>query len=277
MRAADVVRTALSSLRGNRTRAFLTVLGLSIGVGACIAIGSLGIAAVQEVRGEMNRFGVDRIWVEAKAGNALPMDEDDVRALQAVGQAVAPVRYAALQAKHGTRAMACAVVATTADYAQIENLTLARGRFLRAEDEENVLRAAVLEDAVAGELFGSADCIGQKVTVGTTRYTVVGVLAANRSEYVVSDGKPKVYLPLSAYALTAGDEGMSEIIVRVGNKSVGAAAAEAKAALRPVHAAGDEFTVSSMAEQIESAERILRIVSTVLAWGSSACSRAAWA
>ena len=51
MRAADVVRTALSSLRGNRTRAFLTVLGLSIGVGACIAIGSLGIAAVQEVRG----------------------------------------------------------------------------------------------------------------------------------------------------------------------------------------------------------------------------------
>lgn len=46
--------------------------------------------------------------------------------------------------------MACAVVATTADYAQIENLTLARGRFLRAEDEENVLRAAVLEDAVAG-------------------------------------------------------------------------------------------------------------------------------
>ena len=58
---------------------------------------------------------------------------------------------------------------------------------------------------------------------------------------------------------------MSEIIVRVGNKSVGAAAAEAKAALRPVHAAGDEFTVSSMAEQIESAERILRIVSTVLA------------
>lgn len=101
MRAADVVRTALSSLRGNRTRAFLTVLGLSIGVGACIAIGSLGIAAVQEVRGEMNRFGVDRIWVEAKAGNALPMDEDDVRALQAVGQAVAPVRYAALQAKTG--------------------------------------------------------------------------------------------------------------------------------------------------------------------------------
>lgn len=265
MRAADVVRTALSSLRGNRTRSFLTVLGLSIGVGACIAIGSLGIAAVQEVRGEMNRFGVDRIWVEAKAGNALPMDEDDVRALQAVGQAVAPVRYAALQAKNGTRAMACAVVATTADYAQIENLTLARGRFLRAEDEENVLRAAVLEDAVAEELFGSADCIGQKVTVGTTRYTVVGVLAANRSEYVVSDSKPKVYLPLSAYALAAGDEGMSEIIVRVGNKSVGAAAAEAKAALRPVHAAGDEFTVSSMAEQIESAERILRIVSTVLA------------
>ncbi|MGI5884442.1 MAG: ABC transporter permease, partial [Candidatus Spyradocola sp.] len=101
MRPLDVVRTALRSLLGNRTRSFLTVLGLSIGVGACIAIGSLGIAAVEEVRGEMNRFGVDRIWIEEKAGNALPMDEDDVRALQSVGQAVAPMRYAALTAKNG--------------------------------------------------------------------------------------------------------------------------------------------------------------------------------
>ena len=265
MRPLDVVRTALRSLLGNRTRSFLTVLGLSIGVGACIAIGSLGIAAVEEVRGEMNRFGVDRIWIEEKAGNALHMDEDDVRALQSVGQAVAPMRYAALTAKNGSHSLVCAVVATTADYAQIENLTLAAGRFLCDEDEENVLRSAVIEDTVAEELFGGVDCVGEKIAVGTNRYTVVGVLLTSSSEYVVAEGKPKVYLPLAAYALATGDEGMSEILVRVGEKSVTTAAAEAKAALRPVHATGDDFTISSMADQIESAERILRIVSTVLA------------
>ena len=63
MRLRDVVRASAQSLRGNPVRSLLTVLGLSIGVGACIAIGSLGTAAVSEVNKEMDRFGVDRIWI----------------------------------------------------------------------------------------------------------------------------------------------------------------------------------------------------------------------
>ena len=271
MRPADALRAALRALRGNRPRAFLTVLGLSIGVGACIAIGSLGIAAVREVRGEMNRFGVDRIWIEEKPGNALPLDADDVRALQRVGEAVAPVRYAALTAKNGARSLTCAVVATTDSYAQIENLTLAKGRFLLPQDEDGLLRAAVLEDEAAQKLFGTADCLGKKVQIGASRYTVVGVLADNRSAYAVSSGNPKVYLPLAAYSLLSGDAGYSEIIVRVGDLSTSAAARAARTALAPLHAPGDAFTISSMAEQIASAERILRIVSLVLAVVGGIC------
>ena len=68
MKFADTLRSAAQSLRAHLTRSSLTVLGLSIGVGASIAIGSLGTAAVREVRGEMSRFGVDRVWVEGAAG-----------------------------------------------------------------------------------------------------------------------------------------------------------------------------------------------------------------
>ena len=55
MKFADTLRSAAQSLRAHLTRSSLTVLGLSIGVGASIAIGSLGTAAVREVRGEMSR------------------------------------------------------------------------------------------------------------------------------------------------------------------------------------------------------------------------------
>ena len=82
MKFADTLRSAAQSLRAHLTRSLLTVLGLSIGVGASIAIGSLGTAAVREVRGEMSRFGVDRVWVEGNAGNARGLEESDVQALR---------------------------------------------------------------------------------------------------------------------------------------------------------------------------------------------------
>ena len=91
MKFADTLRSAAQSLRAHLTRSSLTVLGLSIGVGASIAIGSLGTAAVREVRGEMSRFGVDRVWVEGNAGNARGLEESDVQALRALGGAAGVV------------------------------------------------------------------------------------------------------------------------------------------------------------------------------------------
>lgn len=265
MRLMDVMRVAYQSLRSNLTRSALTILGLSIGVGACIAIGSLGTAAVQEVRKEMDRFGVDRIWIEEAVGNAVRLDSSDVQALSAVGEAVAPLCYGVARAQNGTRAVNCAVVATTDDYAKIENLTLKEGRFLYPQDEENLLRTAVIEESMAEELFGGGSCLGNRITLGDTRYTVVGVLATRQSEYFVSDSKPKVYVPLSTYLQISGSTALDEIIVRAEGKSVSTAAAQAKAALKPLHAEGDSFVVSSMADQIASADRIILIVSTVLA------------
>ena len=130
MKFADTLRSAAQSLRAHLTRSSLTVLGLSIGVGASIAIGSLGTAAVREVRGEMSRFGVDRVWVEGNAGNARGLEESDVQALRALGDAAAPVSLGAAKAQAGLKSASCVLVATTADYYGIENLHLASGRFL---------------------------------------------------------------------------------------------------------------------------------------------------
>ena len=101
MRLRDVVRASSQSLRGNPVRSLLTVLGLSIGVGACIAIGSLGTAAVSEVNKEMDRFGVDRIWINESPGNQTRLSAQDAELLRAVGSAVAPMCYDAVRASEG--------------------------------------------------------------------------------------------------------------------------------------------------------------------------------
>jgi putative ABC transport system permease protein len=264
MHFTDVMRVAYKSLRTNLSRSALTILGLSIGVGACIAIGSLGTAAVKEVQKEMGRFGVDRIWIEESAGNQRRMSAEDVSALGGVGTHIAPMCYGALRAVNGTRSALCAVVATTADYAGVENLVLEDGRFLMAQDEENLLRTIVIEDGLKEDLFGNLDCLGEKITLGDTRYTVVGVIKTQVSEYFAGDTRPKAYVPVSTYQQITGSTALDEIIVRAEGKSVSLAASEAKAALKNVHAQGDSFVVSSMAEQIASADRIILIITTVL-------------
>lgn len=271
MKFADTLRSAAQSLRAHLTRSSLTVLGLSIGVGASIAIGSLGTAAVREVRGEMSRFGVDRVWVEGNAGNARGLEESDVQALRALGDAAAPVSLGAAKAQAGLKSASCVLVATTADYYGIENLHLASGRFLMAQDEEHLLHTVVLEDTLAEALFGQSDPLGRSVTAGGVRCTVVGVLETYSSPYFAGDGKPKAYLPAGVWRQSTGRSGADEIVLRAPGADVGYTASLAKAALQALHPAEDGFTVSSMAEQIESSERILSIITTVLAVVGAIC------
>lgn len=264
MKWRDVVQTAAQSLRGNPMRSALTVLGLAIGVGASIAIGSLGTAAVGEVRQEMNRFGVDRIWIAESPGNAVRLSAEDAVAVGGKSDA-APVKYAYAAAACGTKRVSCALTATTGAYRNMERLEIREGRFLMALDDERRLRTAVIEDILEEKLFGSRSALGQRVEIDGTRYTVVGVIRTQTSEYFgTGSDKPRVYVPIGTYQQLTGDESVDEIIVRTQGVSVGKAASRAKEVLAASHASGDRFVVTSMAEQIASAERVVRIVSAVL-------------
>ena len=265
MKAADVLATAVRSMKGSISRALLTVLGLGIGVGACIAIGSLGTAAVRSVRQEMDRFGVDRIWITEKAGNAVRMGEKDVRALRSTGAQTAAMCYSAAKAHAGTRSKTCAVVATEAEYARIENLEMYSGRFLLPQDGENLLRTAVIEDILKEALFGNKDALGEKIRIGEHTYTVVGVIRTVQSAYFALDSSsPRAYVPMQTYRQLTGRAYYDEIVLRSQGTAVGTMASQARAALKNVHGEQDGFSVTSLAEQIDSANRILSIVTTVL-------------
>lgn len=266
MRAGDVVKTAVRSLKGSLSRSLLTVLGLGIGVGACIAIGSLGEAAVRTVRTEMEQFGVDRIWIADAPGNRTLLGEKDVALLgRQAGSACAVCRETA-QAHYGARSKVCQIVATEEAYARIENITLASGRFLLAQDAQNLLRTAVIEDILKEELFGKREAVGEKIRIGENTFTVVGVVRTAESAYfAVESSAPRVYVPLSAFCQLTGREHYDEIILRTNGGSIPETAQRVKALLKSSRAETDAFVITSLYEQIASADRILGIVTTVLA------------
>ena len=68
------------------------------------------------------------------------------------------------------------LVGTTTDYPEVRDLTIESGRFLNETEYDRASKVVVLGSDVAGELFGETDPVGEKITVGNTKLTVVGVL-----------------------------------------------------------------------------------------------------
>ncbi len=87
------------------------------------------------------------------------------------------------------------VIGTTPDFPSVRDVTLAEGRFVTQSDLDHSASIAILGSTVAAGLFGNQDPIGEKITVGDAKLTVVGVMA---SKGAVSgmDWDERIYVPI---------------------------------------------------------------------------------
>ncbi len=269
MRGLDTALQAFYSLLLNRMRTLLTVVGLSVGVGAIIAIGSIGYASLDEVQQELNRFGVDRLWVSTSGEDPLSLADVSLLDRQLPGGSFCPMLYGSAAASTQERSKSVEIVGTTQAYAEIENFQMQSGRFLRPEDEDRGLRVAVIEDLLADFLFPGQDPVGQCLHIGSGLYTVVGVMETSYSQFMNSGNTPKVFVPLSAFEQQYGVVNLNQIVAKM-DGTLQKAASSIRSVLSAAHG-GQGYTVSSMEGQIQSAERIMGIFRMVLLCVGAIC------
>ncbi len=269
MRGLDTALQAFYSLLLNRMRTLLTVVGLSVGVGAIIAIGSIGYASLDEVQQELNRFGVDRLWVSTSGEDPLSLADVSLLGRQLPGGSFCPMLYGSAAASTQERSKSVEIVGTTQAYADIENFQMQSGRFLRPEDEDRGLRVAVIEDLLADFLFPGQDPVGQSLHIGSGLYTVVGVMETSYSQFMNSGNTPKAFVPLSAFEQQYGMVNLNQIVAKM-DGTLQKAASSIRSVLSAAHG-GQGYTVSSMEGQIQSAERIMGIFRMVLLCVGAIC------
>jgi putative ABC transport system permease protein len=88
------------------------------------------------------------------------------------------------------------IVGTTPGFMAVRDYPLAEGRFITVEDNERVQKVAVLGSDIAGELFGDLNPIGQSIKVGSTKLTVVGVMA-EKGIVGNTDYDSRIYIPIT--------------------------------------------------------------------------------
>ena len=209
MKLSEILRIAWEAILKNKVRSFLTMLGIIIGVGAVIIMVAISAGTEATIQEQITSLGSNLLFVQSSFGRGGPQagtgsgaglvfDDaaaiaDGVPGVKAViveQQSAETVKY------NGTTLEDVSILGSTSEFPSVRDMTVAQGRYFNDTDVNRKQKVAVLGSTLAAELFGSTNPIGQVITVGTTKLTVIGVMAKKGTVGDV-DYDARVYTPIS--------------------------------------------------------------------------------
>ena len=190
----------------NKIRSLLTMLGIIIGVAAVIIMMAISAGTEAQIAEQIQGLGANLAFIQSSvrgaslgSSNGPRLTYDDATVIESVSGVVgAAVEQPATQTvkADGTTLTDVSIIGTTDDFPSVRELVMADGRFFNEEELDRSAKVAVLGASLAQELFGDADPIGQSITVGTTRLTVIGV-AEERGIVGNADFDAQLYAPVT--------------------------------------------------------------------------------
>jgi putative ABC transport system permease protein len=282
-------RIALRALRVNKLRSILTMLGIIIGVGAVIAMVSVGAGAQARVAEQIRSLGSNLIiilpgsvtsgGVRMGFGTRPTITQDDAAAIvqdvPAVHAAAPSVRGTG-QVVLGNTNWGTTVQGTTPSYEEARQWPAVEGRFFSMEELEGAAKVVVLGRTVAENVFGGGDPLGQVVRVRQVPLTVIGVLDRKGQSSWGQDQDDVVFIPITtANKRVLGPTqplatSVNAISVRVRDgEDMRAAEEEIKQLLRQRHKLQgfqeDDFYIRNLSEMLQAEEESSRVLTLLLA------------
>ena len=220
----ETFRLALQALRRNALRSFLTVLGIVIGVGAVIAMVTIGNGTTTKVADDLAKLGSNLLFVRPgqfgpgrSSAEAKAFTARDVAALKAQlrgVKAVAPVAQTSGTAIVGAESRATSIIGSDNDFFISQDWPLSAGREFLGGEIRGGRAVCLIGETVRDELFGPAFPIGQRVRVNKVSCEVIGLLEAKGQSSFGTDRDDVILMPLRTFQRRiAGNTNISTIYV----------------------------------------------------------------
>ncbi len=289
----EALGSSLESLRVHALRSMLSMLGIIFGVGAVIAMLSIGAGAEREALATIDAMGLRNVLVRAKdpereterqevrrtSLGLAPRDATAIRdAVPGVERVVSKVEVEAWKVLSASGRAKPRVLGVSHDYTRLVRLALAEGRFLDARDEQTFAQVCVIGDGVRRELFGFESALGRPLKVNEQWLTVVGILAPGASPRQIQGVKiagnaNDVYLPVSTaqrkFARDALKSPLDELVVSLAPATpVQESAAVVATLLDRLHGGAQDFAITvpeALLEQSQKTQRLFDIVMGAIA------------
>lgn len=281
MRIREALRLAAEGIRTNPLRAFLTSLGVVIGVAAVIVIIAIGEGARAQVISNIESLGSNMIYVTGGSAKPVPysrqssvLDNSVLETLegklQGLEGAAAELSRAGARVKYGKASITANILGGTADYMSVRNLELTSGRrFTDAEMAEGA-RVCLLGSDLADELFAGEMPIGRQVKVDGASYRVIGTFTGSATSLLRAMAGIKIYqvlIPLAtAQRRITGTQDVSAIYLKVARAAdMEAVRTAAEKVLTEKMAYEENFGVTSQADLLDTLNTITRTMTYLLA------------
>ncbi|HET6445068.1 MAG TPA: ABC transporter permease [candidate division Zixibacteria bacterium] len=207
MNPVEIVRISWEGVNRNKVRSFLTMLGVIIGVAAVIIMISISAGTEATIAEQIEGLGANLAFIQASFGrggfggdsNTPMLVFDDVEVVGGINGVVGTsVEQQSLQTvkADGVTLSEVAILGTTPDFPSVRDVDIASGRYFNETEVDRTSKVAILGADLAVELFGESDPIGQAVTAGTTKLTVIGV-ADEKGIVGNTDFDSQLYVPIT--------------------------------------------------------------------------------
>jgi putative ABC transport system permease protein len=192
MKLFNLIRIALKALQRNKLRAFLTMLGIIIGVAAVIAMVAIGQGSKQSIQDQLSSMGSNMITIRPNSnqtvGGGARLDAsglqsltlDDVKAIQKQATyitSVSPAVQSKGQAINGALNWPTTIQGVSPDYLSIRNWPLKDGIPFTQEHVNTADKVCLIGQTVVENIFGSEDPVGKIIRFNKIPFKVIGVLA----------------------------------------------------------------------------------------------------
>ncbi|MCX5744788.1 MAG: ABC transporter permease [Proteobacteria bacterium] len=289
----DAFTVALESLAEHKLRTTLTMLGMMFGVGAVIAMLSIGAGAEREALALIERLGTRNVVVRAKTFKPEELAEIrkkslglSLRDVEALHEAVPGVEFAAPRIEVEPYKILAAGAKTEAAvygvgwrHREVTPFALAEGRLLDKVDETRHAQVAVIGAGVRRDLFGGDPALGKDLKINDVWFEVIGVLEPEASAttsvqgIAVSSTEHEIYLPFTTAMRKLEREPLKsplgEIVVRLApNAPAGETGAVVGTLLDRLHGGAHDFEIvvpEALLRHSRETQRLFNLVMGLIA------------
>ena len=277
------LRIALRALIRNKLRAFLTMLGIIIGVGAVIAMVAIGEGAKATIRSQIASLGTNVLiilpgtsvqgGVRTGAGGVNTLVDGDAKAMMRELPAIAfasPALRRPEQVVAGNLNWLTVTQGVAPEFQQIRDWQIAEGRFIHDGDVESAAKVAVIGETVVNQLFGNDNPVDAVIRIRNIPFRVVGVLAPKGQTSQGTDQDDTIIIPYTTMQKRLMRITFVQSIVAsaINAERLPEAQGQITALLRQRHRIGpdreDDFYIRNLSDIAEAASSSARVMAVLL-------------
>jgi putative ABC transport system permease protein len=284
MNYSNLFRIATRALVRNRLRAFLTMLGIIIGVASVIAMLAIGEGSKQRMKNQMSSMGTNMIMVMPNfqrrggvslgASSSMALKYSDVIALRndaASLAAVSPEVRASGQVIYSNQNTQTTIYGVSKEYLNIRKLVIKSGRIFNSNEVKSMAKVCILGQTVVENLFGEgADPVGLSIRIKNLPFQIIGTLEDKGESGMGQDQDDLILAPYTTVQrrLAAIDYINGIYASAISEEKSPSAMAEVEETLRTTHklkeSAENDFRVMSQSELIATVSSITDVMTILL-------------